>query len=271
MLAAVVIAILVAWLVAAWLLLSLLPGPAATGHHAIKKASVTSGREVASTGEKSGSPAEDRGGVRRRGPDASASITTPSPSTTPQPLAAHPHTANPPPPGSPTPSATSAGWPDKRLGSDTLQNPSGVADGAIWPAGGPAAASGGEVRRRLLDRRRRLISRLYDPSEDAAHVLSLYFTPPSRSSSRPASRHVSRERDPASAAPRRRSAPSTPVPASPLPSPAKVGRGIFGDGVAGAGRGCGGPDTHSDDSGISVDDRQQQVCIEGGALTPSCP
>ncbi|MPC74302.1 hypothetical protein E2C01_068659 [Portunus trituberculatus] len=270
MLAAVVAAILVAWLVAAWLLVSLLPRTAA-GHHAIKKAGVARPGEAASPASpasaegKSGSPAEDRARLRHRGPTVSASPATPPSPTNPLPPA-----ATPSPPSSPAPAASSAGWADKRLTADTRQSRSGAVDGAIWLAGSPVTAPGGEVRRRLLDRRKRLIARLYDPTEDAAHVLSLYFRPPSRPASRPASRHVSRERD-SSTTPRRRSAPPTPAPSSPLPMPAKAGRGIFGDGVAGAGRGCGGPDTHSDDSGISVEDQHQQVCIEIGGLTPACP
>lgn len=276
MLAAVVAAILVAWLVAAWLLVSLLPRTAA-GHHAIKKSGVARPGEAASPDtpatpastaspeRRSGSPAEDRARLRHRGTAVSARPATPPSPNTPIPPA-----SAPPPPSSPAPAATSAGWADKRLTADTRQSRSGAADGAIWPPGTPRAAPGGEVRRRLLDRRKRLISRLYDPTEDAAHVLSLYFRPPSRSCSRPASRHVSRERD-SSTTPRRRSAPPTPAPSSPLPVPAKAGRVIFGDGVAGAGRGCGGPDTHSDDSGISVEDQHQQVCIEAGALTPAGP
>ena len=273
MLAVVVMAILVAWVVAAWVLLCLVPRHHAAGHHAIKQAGVGSGRAGASgsASGNSGTPAPDTGWLRRRDTHLSASPATPSPPGTYSPPAAHPRPATPSPPSTSPPPATSADRPDKRLTLDTLQARSGVGGGTIWPHGGPGVASGGEVRRRLLDRRQRLISRLYDPSEDAAHVLSLYFTPPSRPSSRPSSRHVSRERDHTAGTPLRRSAPSTPAPASPLLAPAKVGRGIFGDGVAGtgvgagvgAGRGCGGHDTHSDDSGISVDDRHQQVCTEG--------
>ncbi|XP_050702611.1 transcriptional regulatory protein AlgP-like isoform X1 [Eriocheir sinensis] len=272
-LAAVVVAILVAWLLAAWLLLALLPRPGATaatpGRPAAKETSVTHEKDGASSDENSASSAGDSGGVRRRGPGESASTAPAPPPCTPL------RCPTQPPSAFPAPQAASTGWPDKPLTADTPQSRGGAADGAIWPAGGPAAATGGEARRRLLAKRRQLISRLYDPAEDAAHVLSLYFTPPSRPASRPTSRptsrHVSRERDAAAATPRRRSAPTTPAPASPLPAAARVGRGTCGDGLAGAARGCGGPDTYSDDSGISVDDQHQQPTIFGtvaGDLSP---
>lgn len=273
MLAAVVGAILLAWLLAAWLLLALLPRPGATaaapGRPAAKETSVTHVQDCASSGGKSASSGGDSGGVRWRGTAASAS---PAPAAPPSPP---PRGHTPPAPASPAPQPGGAECPDKPLAPDTHQSRSGAADGAIWPAGGPAAASGGEVRRRLLAKRRQLISRLYDPSEDAVHVLNLYFTPPSRPSSRPssrpASRHVSRERDAAAATtPRRRSAPSTPAPASPLPASARAGRGTCGDALAGAARGCGGPDTYSDDSGISIDDRHQQVCTVRRRPRPVC-
>lgn len=262
-LAAVVVAILVAWVLAAWLLLALLPRSGATaatpGRPAIKETSVTHEQRGASSEENSASSAGDSGGARWRGAGGSASLAPAPPPCTPL------RCPTQPPPACPASQAASTGWPDKPLTADTPQRRDGAADGAIWPAGGPAAATGGEARRRLLAKRRQLISRLYDPAEDAEHVLNLYFTPPSRPASRPASRHVSRERNAGAATPRRRSAPSTPAPASPLPAAARVGRGTCGDGLAGAARGCGGPDTYSDDSGISVDDQHQQVCTGRGA------
>ncbi|KAK8727698.1 hypothetical protein OTU49_017477, partial [Cherax quadricarinatus] len=53
-------------------------------------------------------------------------------------------------------------------------------------------------RQRLLRKRQRLISRLYDLNQDADEILKLYFTsssPPSNASSRPTSRSTSRDRD----------------------------------------------------------------------------
>lgn len=255
-LAAVVVAIVVAWLVAARLLLALLPRPTAA---ASKETSVTPVAECASSDELIASSAGESGLARRRGTAVGASPTPASPPSIP------PRRHTPLPLATPDSEVMSAGWPDKPLVPDIPQSP---ADGATCPAGAPTAFPSGEGRRRLLARRRQLISRLYDPSEDAAHILSLYFRPPSRPSSRPASRHVSRERD-AAGTPRRRSAPSTPAPASPRPAAARMARSTYGDGLAGTGRGCGGPDTYSDDSGISVDDQHQQVRSVAGD-DPAC-